>query len=87
MTPKPSPFATVFGSDVDRDGVFLELSRRTDHGTEVLLEAFRSDRDRSVTITAYGDFELPLSVIEQFLHDVRVRLVNGSQAGSSAPPA
>ena len=57
-------FDTMMGSDVQRDGMYLELIEAAS-GDEV-AEVFYSDETRKMQISIYKQ-DLPLEVIEQFI--------------------
>ncbi len=52
MTDSPPTYKLVFGSDVDRDGAFIELSREEAGASFPIIEVFRSDTDGRITVTA-----------------------------------
>ena len=52
----------VVGSDLDRDGMFLECSDAND-GTKVFIEVFYSDADGSFTVDMFGH-ALPLALVK-----------------------
>jgi hypothetical protein len=64
-------FSTLMGSDLQRDGMFLEL--HSEASSLLLMEAFCSDQDFSFTVTGF-DHPVPLLVVEQFLAEARQRL-------------
>ena len=66
-------YELIFGSDVDRDGVYLELSTTEGSNTEVLLYAFCSDANQGFTFSAFKD-ELPFDLVELFVAEARKRL-------------
>ena len=72
---KSEEYDVLFGSDVERDGVFLELHDRYLHltgRTQPLLEVFRSDQDNQIMFTVYsGPLELPFIVVERFLQQAQ----------------
>ena len=55
-------YEIVFGSDVQRDGVFLELSDRTDPTIEILAEVFFYDELGRVVFNAYKE-SIPFQLI------------------------
>ena len=61
-------FSVVRGSDVERDGMFLELSEAG--SSFPLMEAFYSDSDGSFSIRGFGG-SVPLVVAEQFIASAR----------------
>lgn len=65
-------FTTMMGSDLQRDGMFLELQTST--SSFPLMEAFHCDDDSSFAVTGFGQ-SVPISVVEQFLVEARQRLI------------
>ena len=61
-------FGTVRGSDLERDGMFLELSDGS--SGDVLMEVFYSDADGSFHLTGFGG-SVPLYVVEQLITEAR----------------
>ena len=72
----------VFGSDIDRDGVFLELSRLEPDGSHPIVEIFRSDRDGSITLTSEPE-PIPPDLIASLLDRVRTDLLQRPLGGES----
>ena len=72
-----SQFSTVRGSDVARDGMFLELSEAG--SSSLTMEAFYSDSDGSFNIRGFGG-SVPLAVAEQFIASARQLLPPSSTA-------
>jgi hypothetical protein len=70
-------FSTVRGSDVARDGMFLELSEAG--SSSPLMEAFYSDADGSFSVRGFGG-SVPLAVVEQFIASARQLLPPSSAA-------
>lgn len=70
-------FRAVRGSDVVRDGMFLELSEAG--SSSPLLEAFYSDADGSFSLRGFGG-SVPLAVAEQFIASARRLLPPSSTA-------
>ena len=64
-------YTAVVGSDVDRDGMYLELS---DSSQVVIAEVFYSDEIGSMTFTAHKA-DLPLPVVEWLIARAKIRLV------------
>jgi hypothetical protein len=64
----------LFGSDVDRDGVYLELRRLDADAPQFVLEIFRSDRDGSITVTSEAA-PMPADVVSELLDRVKVELL------------
>jgi hypothetical protein len=63
-------YRLLFGSDVINDGVYLELQDPRLPGHQVVLVAFRSDKNGQVSITAF-EKEISLEVVVHFLEAVR----------------
>jgi hypothetical protein len=64
-------YRTLMGSDLERDGMFLEL---WDHSTDTLaLWAFYSDADGSMEFERYRD-DVPADVESWFKDEARRRL-------------
>ncbi len=63
-------YKAIVGSDVDRDGMYLEL---TDQDNLLVGEVFFSDVDSRMTVTLYQS-EVPLEVIEWMVARSIVRL-------------
>jgi hypothetical protein len=66
-------YEIIFGSDVDRDGVYLELSTAGRGNEEVLLFAFWSDAKQDFTFSAFRE-QLPFELVEVFVAEARRRL-------------
>jgi hypothetical protein len=54
---------TQVASDVDRDGLGVEL---LDPSGNVIAEVFRSDRERSISFTTFGNAVAPQAMQELF---------------------
>ena len=67
---KGRSYRVVRGSDVERDGMFLELwsSERPDHQ---LFEAFYSDATGEMHFASFLNEEVSLEVIEEFTKQAR----------------
>ncbi len=64
-------FSTLLGSDLERDGMFLEL--RSSALPEPVMEAFYSDEDGHFSVRGFGA-AVPITVMEAFLTEARLRL-------------
>ena len=64
-------YTAVVGSDVDRDGMYLELS---DSASVVIAEVFYSDDNGSMTFTSHQT-DLPVPVVEWLIAQAKLRLV------------
>ncbi|GAB2880073.1 hypothetical protein GCM10027277_56620 [Pseudoduganella ginsengisoli] len=60
-------YEIIFGSDVIRNGVYLELSDRTGPQIEVMAEVFFYDEEGRVVFTSHKD-EIPYNLIK-WLHE------------------
>jgi hypothetical protein len=78
MTHIDPPYRLLLGSDVERDGVFVELDREEGGRRAILLEVFCSDVDGSLTFTAYEPCEVPFAVVEQFVARARAELADSA---------
>jgi hypothetical protein len=65
-----SQWPSVLGSDVQRDGLYLEVQNPQGG---VAFEIFRSDREKTVTFTAFQE-DIPLEVVEAAVASARPRL-------------
>jgi hypothetical protein len=54
-------YSAIRGSDIDRDGMCLEIQRR--EGRSVVLEIFYSDTDSTMTLSTFEN-GLPVALIE-----------------------
>jgi hypothetical protein len=63
-------YTTQIASDIDRDGVGVELLSETG---EVVAEVFRSDRDHTVVVSTFS-FDVPLRALELLLTRANERL-------------
>ena len=66
-------YYTVMGSDLERDGMFLELV--VDERTEApVLEVFYSDVTRTFTVNTLEIASVPLDVVEELVREAQRRL-------------
>jgi len=63
-------YSAVIGSDVERDGMFLEV---TDAANALVAVVFFSDRDECMTLTTHRP-DMPLSLIEWMIGEAKERL-------------
>ena len=63
-------YQAVIGSDLNRDGMFLEV---TDAANELVAVLFYSDRDGSITLTAHRP-GVPLPLVEWMIGEGKKRL-------------
>ncbi|MCA1198529.1 hypothetical protein K9B35_11155 [Sphingomonas sp. R647] len=64
-------FTLVRGSDIDRDGMYLELSEAG--GRSGIAELFYSDAHRNFVLSTFGD-DIPLEAIEMLIAQGRKSL-------------
>ena len=68
-------FSATLGSDIQRDGMFLELYEIINGGEVILAEIFFSDVDLSFTYSSFDEsFSIPLEVLEGFISASREKL-------------
>jgi hypothetical protein len=73
-------YSISFGSDVDRDGVYLELARLEPGASFPVIEFFRSDEDGRITITAEGE-SIPADWFNQLLDQAKIDLLRRPLTG------
>ena len=76
MTFEGRTYATVMGSDVQRDGMYLELDDITAGRRDTVAEWFYSDADASMAFTAYRE-RVPAAVLAWFRGEAARRLPPG----------
>lgn len=64
-------YTLLLGSDVIRDGMYLELSEGKNVG---IAEVFRSDESGETILATFGN-DIPLEVIEWLVSQARERLL------------
>lgn len=69
---KDNVYTYTVGSDVQRDGMYLEVSDDP-KGRSVLLEIFYSDRTREMTISVFSR-DVPLEAVEWAISAAKKRL-------------
>ncbi|WP_163836719.1 hypothetical protein [Spartinivicinus ruber] len=62
-------YEIIFGSDVQRDGVYLELSDRTEKEIEVIAEVFHYDELGKVVFSCYKE-NVPFQLIKWLMDEV-----------------
>jgi len=77
------PYQLLFGSDVQRDGVYLELNDVSGASPVVVLFAFYSDADGRMTFSAYRE-DVPFEAVEWFTAEARRRLPSVTPAPDAA---
>lgn len=65
-------YTLELGSDLERDGMFLELYEGSRDGP-FLAEVFYSDQTHTMTFTALRE-DLPLEAVEWFIEQAKVQL-------------
>jgi hypothetical protein len=73
---KGREYHCVIGSDVQRDGMYLEIAE-TSAGPEI-VEIFYSDQTHEMTVTTYRP-DVPLEVVEWAIAKARERLIPTSK--------
>ena len=63
-------YEVLRGSDVQNDGMYLEMSDVSGKTRETVLFAFRSYRDGRMTFSAYRE-DLPLEAVAWFIEQAR----------------
>lgn len=61
-------YSTVRGSDLRRDGMFLELRHA---GGPAVAEIFYSDQSRDFTFTQFSPEPIPLSILQRFIEEAQ----------------
>ena len=61
-------YEIIFGSDVQRDGVYLELSDRTGETVEVIAEVFYYDEIGKVVFNCFRE-EIPYQLIKWLMDE------------------
>jgi hypothetical protein len=77
------PYELLFGSDVQRDGVYLELNDVSGATPVAVLFAFYSDADGRMTFSAYRE-DVPFGAVEWFIAEARRRLPSVTPASDAA---
>lgn len=72
---KDKTYEVLLGSDVVRDGVFLELSEKLDDlHAEAVMEIFFSDVNGDFICNVWKPIEIPFEKMELFIRAARERL-------------
>lgn len=66
-------FTTVIGSDLDRDGMYLEVSEEKNGEPVVVLEIFYSDKSDKMTLSAFAT-DMPIELIDWATAMAKTRL-------------
>ena len=75
-------YESITGSDLERDGMFLEVSESPYNALEVILEIFYSDSTNDFSITLFEE-NVALEVIEEAIKIAKYRLVPVEQKEKS----
>ncbi|MBF9195420.1 hypothetical protein [Microvirga terrestris] len=67
-------YTTLLCSDVDADGMYLELREITDEGQPAVADIFYSDQTHDMALSAYRE-NIPLELIEWLIQQARERLI------------
>jgi len=70
-------FSVMIGSDVDDDGMYVEVANEAG---ELLLVIFYDDRTAEMSLKAYRS-ALPLALVERAISIAKIRLPPMSQRG------
>ena len=65
--------AVTMGSDIPRDGMYLELFYEGHEHEDAIATIFRSDQDGSMTFSAFEP-DVPLEVVEWLISEGKRRL-------------
>jgi hypothetical protein len=66
-------YSTVVASDLERDGMGLELHWHCQGQDAVVAEVFMSDKDGSWTLNTF-ECDVPLELIEELIAEAKARL-------------
>ena len=66
-------YTTLLCSDVDADGMYLELREVTDEGQPAVADIFYSDQTHEKVLSAYRE-NIPLGLVEWLIERARERL-------------
>ena len=67
---KGARYTTQRASDVQRDGMSLELQSSAQDQDAVIAEVFYSDAEHTWTLNTFG-FDIPLALIEELIAEAR----------------
>lgn len=74
-------YAFYRASDVERDGMALELMDETVHPHKLVMEVFYSDVDGTFSVSSFRE-AIPLELVELLISNVRERLLPADQIPS-----
>lgn len=66
-------YELIYGSDIQRDGTYLEMNDMSGASPETILFSFFSDETGRMTFSAYRE-DVPLDAVEWFVAQARERL-------------
>ena len=75
-------FSFVRGSDVQRDGMYLEVTERTGSKDRIIAEVFYSDESGQMTFSAF-EKDLPFEVVETVARIARESLMPTTVTGEA----
>ena len=75
-------FSIIRGSDVERDGMYLEVNEKTSDRERVVIEIFYSDESGKMTFSAF-DKDLPFELVETVTGMARESLAPISVTGEA----
>ena len=70
---KGAHYTTLMASDIQRDGMGLELHWKVDGQDTVVAEIFYSDANHTMTFNTF-DCDVPLELIEELIVEAKRRL-------------
>lgn len=70
---KRARYTTLMASDVQRDGMGLELRSTVQGQARTVAEVFYSDAEHTLTLNTF-DCDVPLEIIEELIAEARRRL-------------
>lgn len=75
-------FSSVRGSDIKRDGMFIEVREQIGDKEHLVLEVFYSDEDGKMTFTTF-EKNLPFELLELIVQTARARLTPVTAMGAT----
>lgn len=81
LTEEDRLYSIVRGSDVQRDGMYLELKRNDLKSDAPIAEIFYSDQTHKFTFTPLSNEPIPLLVLERFMEEAHRLLPVDPKAG------
>lgn len=67
-------FEGLIGSDLERDGMYLEISAFPYNSVEIILEIFYSDATKKISITLFRE-NVALELVQEAIKIAKHRLV------------